>query len=45
MKNRPWIWIVVAWGVLLLATGFTVHLCQTHAPQSVPLPAPPAHAR
>ena len=37
MKDRPWIWIIVAWVVLLASLSVVITICVRNAPEEVPL--------
>ena len=37
MKDRPWIWIIVAFVAMLIAMTVTIIITEKNAPQSVPL--------
>lgn len=37
MKERPWIWIVIAFTAFVVALGGVVVIAQKNAPQPVPL--------
>jgi hypothetical protein len=37
MKDRPWIWIIVAFVAMLIAMAVTIIIAEKNAPQSVPL--------
>jgi hypothetical protein len=37
MKDRPWIWIIVAWIALLAGMAVVITICVRNAPESVPI--------
>jgi len=37
MKDRPWLWILIAWIALLAGTAITITICVRNAPKEVPL--------
>jgi hypothetical protein len=37
MKDRPWIWIIVAFVIMFIAMTVTIIIAEKNAPQSVPL--------
>jgi hypothetical protein len=37
MKSRPWIWIIIAWVVLLAGTTVMITICVQNEPEAVPL--------
>ena len=47
LRDRPWIWIVVAWVVLIFALAWLIVIAQRYGPKEVPLDQPalkPGHS-
>lgn len=44
-RDRPWLWIILAFLVLITGWVFLIRLSLDKAPQPIPLPTPANHSR